>query len=123
LRPETAAVKQEGIQQVFQRDPRAGDHEMSSWYFLLVAESEGLDTVEGSAPSETEKETAHGVVARNVEALATSGSFAPSIGKRRKTQDDGDTPGSAGTLAVNHSGYAVLRKEQQERRSKPREGR
>jgi hypothetical protein len=35
--------------------------------------------------------------------------FACSLGKRRKTLDDGDTPGSTGTLSRSRSGQAVLR--------------
>jgi hypothetical protein len=42
-----------------------------------------LNIVEGSAPSETEKEIAHGVGARNVGALAIQGCFAP-LEERRK---------------------------------------
>jgi hypothetical protein len=56
LMPETEATKQEGIQQDLQGDPRAGDHETSSRDFQRVAKSEGVNIVEGSAPSETEKD-------------------------------------------------------------------
>jgi hypothetical protein len=48
-----------------------------------------LDLVEGSAPSEVEKEAAYRVRARNVGALATQDSFASTIGKRN-TLDNGD---------------------------------
>jgi hypothetical protein len=44
---------------------------------------------------------------------ANLGNFAPTIGKDgRKTLDDGDAPGSTGTLAVSHSGQVALRREQ-----------
>jgi hypothetical protein len=76
-RPETVAAKQEGIQQDLQGDPRAGDRETSRWDFKRIAESEGLDIVEGSAPSETQKEATHGVRAENVGGQAILGSFAP----------------------------------------------
>jgi hypothetical protein len=76
-----ADTKQEGIQQDFQGDPRAEDCETSSRDFHWVAESEGLDIMEGSAPSEMEKETAYRVKAGNVGALATVSSSAPLNGK------------------------------------------
>jgi hypothetical protein len=59
-----------------------------------------VDIVEGSAPSETEKETAHRVGAGNVGAPAILGSFASVVGKRktRKAQDDSDIPGWTSTL-------------------------
>jgi hypothetical protein len=74
-------MKEEGIQQDLQEGFCTGDHETSSRDFQRVAESEGLDIVEGSAPSEKEKETAHRVGTGNVGALATVDSFAPPIGK------------------------------------------
>jgi hypothetical protein len=40
---------------------------------------QGLDIVEGLATPETEKEIAHGVGARNVGAVATWDSFAPTV--------------------------------------------
>jgi thiamine biosynthesis lipoprotein ApbE len=43
--------------------------------------------MERSAPSETDKETANVVRAVNVVAPATVGSFAPTVGKIRKTQE------------------------------------
>jgi hypothetical protein len=58
-------------------------------------ENEELDTMEGSDPSKTEKESAHGVRAVNVGAPATVRSFAPTVGKRRKTQGDNHTSGLA----------------------------
>jgi hypothetical protein len=50
--------------------------------FHQNAENEGLDIVEGSAPSEMEKEITCEVGAGNVETLANLGSFAPQIGKK-----------------------------------------
>jgi hypothetical protein len=47
------------------------------------AENERRVIVEGLAPCETEKETAHRVGAGNVGAPSTLGSFAPPIGKNR----------------------------------------
>jgi hypothetical protein len=41
--------------------------------------NDGLDTVEGVASSETEKEAAHGVRARDVGAPATQGVKAPPV--------------------------------------------
>jgi hypothetical protein len=55
-RPETAAAKQEGIQQDFQEDPRAGVLEANSREVERVAEGEELELVEGSTSSETEEE-------------------------------------------------------------------
>jgi hypothetical protein len=52
-------VTQEEIQQDPQETRRAGDWEMSSWNFQRVADNQGLGIVEGSAPSETEKEAAY----------------------------------------------------------------
>jgi hypothetical protein len=45
-------------------------------------EDEGLDIVEGLAPSKIEKEIACRVRAGNIGALANIGSFAPQIGKK-----------------------------------------
>jgi hypothetical protein len=42
-----------------------------------------LDVVEGSVPSEEEKESTYGVRARDVGALATPEVMAPLVGKRR----------------------------------------
>jgi hypothetical protein len=56
-----------------------------------------LDIVEGLAPSEMEKEIAHGVGAGNVGALAILDSFAPTVWKGGKKKDD-CTPGQTGTL-------------------------
>jgi hypothetical protein len=47
-------------------------------------ESKGLDIVEGSAPSETEKEIAHRVKAGNVGAVATLDNFASTVWKKGK---------------------------------------
>jgi hypothetical protein len=85
-RPEMSATswKQEDIRCDLKEGFRAGDHKANGQIFCQVAESEGLDIVEGSAPSETEKETAHGVRAGNVGAPATLGSFAPPFEKDEK---------------------------------------
>lgn len=68
------------IQQDFQGDPRAGDHEASSCDFQWVDKNEGL---EGSAHSETEKQTAHRVRVGDAGAPATLGSFVSPIGGDR----------------------------------------
>jgi hypothetical protein len=78
-RPETAVMKREGIQHDPQGYPKAGVCKANSWILCRVTKDQGLDIVEGSAPSETERETAHGVGARNVGALATRDSFAPTV--------------------------------------------
>jgi hypothetical protein len=52
------------------------DYETRSWNFQLVTKNDGLDIVEGSAPSKVEKEAAHRVRAGYVEALATPGVMA-----------------------------------------------
>jgi hypothetical protein len=80
-RPETAAAsrKQEGIQQDRQEDFRTGVREANSRIFRQDARSEVLDTVQGSAPSETEKATALRVGAGNVGSSATPGSFASTV--------------------------------------------
>jgi hypothetical protein len=87
-RPETAATRQEGIQQGLQGDPTVGDRETSSRVFQRVAEIEGLDIAEGSAPFETEKATAQEARAGNVGAPATPGSFAPPPRLKKKTWRD-----------------------------------
>lgn len=51
-------MKEESIQQDRQADSQAGGREASSRVFLKTAENKWLDIVEGSAISETEKETA-----------------------------------------------------------------
>jgi hypothetical protein len=54
-------------------------------------ENGGLDIVEGSAPSEVEKEAAHGIRARDVVAPATQGvTVHHGKEKRRKPLDYGD---------------------------------
>jgi hypothetical protein len=58
-RPETAATKQEGIQRDPQGDPRTGVHEAGSWDVQQVTKNQELDTVEGSAPSETKNKLTH----------------------------------------------------------------
>jgi hypothetical protein len=52
---------------------------MNSQIFCWVTKSQGLDIVEGSAPSEMEKEIVHGAGAGNVEAPATRDGFAPPL--------------------------------------------
>jgi hypothetical protein len=81
--PEIAATKQEGILQDLQENCWIGDHKVNCQIFCWVAYTQGLDLVEGSTPSEVEKEAAHGVRAGNVGALATLGSFTPTIGKKK----------------------------------------
>jgi hypothetical protein len=55
-----------------------------------------MGIVEGSAPSEAEKEAAHGVRAGDVRAPDTPEVMDPPVGK-----DDGDTPGSTAALTVS----------------------
>jgi hypothetical protein len=79
-------MKQEGIQQGLQEDHRTGVWEASSWIFCWVPKNQGLDVVEGSAPSETKEEPSHsdGIRgARNVEAPTIRDSFARSVGKEK----------------------------------------
>jgi hypothetical protein len=73
LRLKGAAMseKLDDIQQDFQDDPRAADHKESSRIFLQDSKNECRYIVEGSAPSETKKETAHGIRAMTVGALTT----------------------------------------------------
>jgi hypothetical protein len=59
----------------FQREGR----ETSSWNFKRATKNEEMDLVEGTAPSETEKEIVHGVRAGNVRAPATPGITAPTV--------------------------------------------
>jgi hypothetical protein len=76
------------------------------------------DIVEGSAFSETKKETAHRVGAGTVRAPATLDGFP----HRSDKQDDGGKPGRTGTLSGSRSGHVALRREQSERlESKHRE--
>jgi hypothetical protein len=85
---------QEDLIQDFQRK----DHETNSRDFQRVMKNQGLDIVDGSDPAKTENEIAHGVGAGNVGALATWDNFAPTVGKK-KTSDDGDAPGLPGNLS------------------------
>jgi hypothetical protein len=55
------------------RDFQREDLETSSRNFQWVTKNDGLNIVEGSAPSKVEKEPAHGVRARDVGAEATPG--------------------------------------------------
>jgi hypothetical protein len=70
--------------------------------------NDGLDIVEGSTPSETEKETAHRGEAGNirVEAPATQDSIALTVGRERWGGGgilyEGDVPGSTDTLSGSH---------------------
>jgi hypothetical protein len=86
--------ERDDIQRDLRENVRAGDREANCHVFRQDAENEGLDIVEGSAPSETEKDIAHGVRAGNVGAPANLGSFAPQNGKK----DDDEKIGSTGTL-------------------------
>jgi hypothetical protein len=60
-----------------------GDREANYQIFCWVADNQGLNLVEGSAPSKAEKEAAHGVRVGNVGAPATRDSFAPTAGKEK----------------------------------------
>jgi hypothetical protein len=114
-RPETTAMKQKGIQQDPQTDHSIGVRKASSQIFCQVTKNQGLDIVEGSAPSEMEEPPCNFRVseAGNVGALATLESFVPTIWKEKR--DDGCTPGLTGTISGSRSGRAALRKEQWER--------
>lgn len=57
---------------------------MNSQIFCQVMKDQGSDIVEGSVPSKTENEIAHGVGARNVGAPATQDGFAHTGGKKKK---------------------------------------
>lgn len=56
----------------------------SSQILRHLTKNQGLDIVEGSAPTETEKEMAHRAEASNVEAPATQDSPASTIGRERE---------------------------------------
>jgi hypothetical protein len=77
LKEGTISEKREDIRQNLRETHVAGDRETSSRIFCRVTKNEELDIVEGLAPTETEKEFAPRVTARNVSALANLGSFAP----------------------------------------------
>jgi hypothetical protein len=68
-------------------DLRAGDHEGSTRDAQSVSGNKELDVVEGSAPSETKKETVHGVRAGFVGAPATPGVIAPLLGERERERE------------------------------------
>jgi hypothetical protein len=55
----------------------AGDCEVNSRIFHLDLENEYQDFMEGLAPSEMEKETAHRLRTRDVGALTILGTFTP----------------------------------------------
>jgi hypothetical protein len=98
LKEATISEEREDIWENLRENHHTGNPEVNSWVFCWVVENQELNIVEGSAPSEMEKEIAHrGVGAANVEALATVGSFTPTIGKE-KEEEDGDTAGQIGTL-------------------------
>jgi hypothetical protein len=82
--PETAAAtrKQEHLQQYCQAEFHIGDRETSSQDVQQIAEREGLDTVEGSAPSAVEEQLTRSFRVRrvgNVGTTATLDSFAPTV--------------------------------------------
>jgi hypothetical protein len=79
---------------------------MSSWDLHWVAENKGLRIVEGSAPSETEKEIAHRLGAGDVVTLATLGSFP----HRLEKQDSVGKPGPTGTFSGSCLGRVALRR-------------
>jgi hypothetical protein len=89
---------------------RAGDRETNCRVFCQDLENKCQNIVEEPAPSETKRETAHGVRAMDVGALIILGTFAWT----RPEEDDGDKPGTTGTLPESHSGRAALRREQRE---------
>jgi hypothetical protein len=68
--------------------------------------------MEGSAPSEAGKEAMLGVGRAGYKGVPTTPRIIdPTVGrKRRKPLDDFDASGSTGTLAVNCSGRAGLKK-------------
>jgi hypothetical protein len=57
--PETAATKQKGIHQDLQENHWTTDCKVNYQIYCWVAKDQGLDIVEGSAPSETEKPTSN----------------------------------------------------------------
>jgi hypothetical protein len=72
-RPEETTTGKHGkCYQDPQEDPRAGIHEVSKWDVQWATKNDGPDTVDGSTPSEMEKETADMAGASNVEALAAT---------------------------------------------------
>jgi hypothetical protein len=72
-----AAASEEGevIRQDLQQDSITGSREASSWIFHRAAESEWLDIVEGSAPSETKENTTSILRIRNMGVTTTLGTF------------------------------------------------
>jgi hypothetical protein len=76
LKRAVISEKLQDIQQDLQEDSRAADRKENSWIFRQDSKNECQDIVEGSAPSKTKKETAHGVRAMTVGALTTLGTFA-----------------------------------------------
>jgi hypothetical protein len=78
---------------------RAGDREANLRIFWPVTKYQGLDIMVGSPPRNEEPTRNFRVRGTgNVGAPATLDSFGLPVGKRRKTLDDGDTRGWAGTL-------------------------
>jgi hypothetical protein len=79
LRPKRAATyrKQEGIQEDHQAGSQTAGREVSSRVFHHAAENKWLNTVEDSAPTQTEKETTSGLHASAVGAHH-SHTFSPS---------------------------------------------
>jgi hypothetical protein len=72
---------QNNSQQDLQAGRRDGYRKAKSRDFHQTAENECQDIVEGSAPSETEKETAHKVRAGGVGALTTLGTSVRTDGR------------------------------------------
>jgi hypothetical protein len=110
LRLQRAATswKREENQQDLQEVHQMEDHETSSRNFQQVTKNDPLDILEDSTPSETEKETARRAGASNVEALTTQDRLAPTFEKERERErkklDEGDMPGSTGSLSGSPSG-------------------
>jgi hypothetical protein len=83
--PEIAATKQEGIHQDLHENHWTGDCEANCQIVCWVADSQELNVVKGSAPSEMEEESTHAFGirgTRNMGALATRDNFAPLLEKK-----------------------------------------
>jgi hypothetical protein len=69
------------MREVPRGDNRTRDREANCRISYPITKEQELDVVEGSAPSETEKEIVHGVGVGNVGPPATPDSFAPTVEK------------------------------------------
>jgi hypothetical protein len=81
---ETTTGKHGKSYQDLQEDDWTGDHEANCWITCWITKDQGLDIVEGSAPSETGEPTRSNSVRRagNVGAPAVWDSFNPSFEKK-----------------------------------------